>query len=607
MTPVRSQVAEPRPSTRLIAVLCVALALATLAVYIGVYHYGFIEYDDNTYVFDNPVVKKGLTSSGLAWAFTTFHGANWHPLTWLSHMLDCQLFGSTTPGAHHLVNLGFHLANTLLLFIAFVKMTNKPWRSSLVAAIFALHPLHVESVAWIAERKDVLSTFLGLVSLLFYVRYTKNRTILMYAPVILSLALALMAKPMLVTLPFLFLLLDIWPLERLPWPPALNTLKPLLTGKIPLFVMVAASSIVTFIAQRSGGAVSDLTRLPFKDRLATAAIAYISYIAKSFWPTKLAVLYPYQAHPSQDVFGALVILIGVTIAAFIWARRRPYVLVGWLWYIGMLVPVIGLVQVGAQSMADRYTYLPLVGLSVAAVWLAADLIENRRLLTRAAAVAASAALVVLAVQAHLQARYWKSGEDLFVHALAVTERNHIIQNNLGVALASKGRNDEAILHYSKATVLKPDYAEAHGNLGHELMRAGRFDEAYSHLVTALEITPSLAGAHADLGTLLAAQGKLEDARSHLEESIRIDPGQPDAHSNLGFVLQRLGRIDDAITQCNEALRLKPDSVDAHYNLATALTAKGQKAEAIAEFSKVLALSPAHPAARAALDQLQGPK
>ena len=636
----------PRPSRDLIVVLCLALGVLTLAIYAETYRSGFIAYDDDQYVYDNAIVKEGLTLSGARWALTTFHAANWHPVTWLSHMLDCELFGLNA-GAHHLVNVAFHLANVGLLFIAFVLMTRRPWESAFVAGIFALHPLHVESVAWISERKDVLSTFFGLLTILFYIRYVQNLNVRMtvhplradsvvwssqrkdvlstflevltilfyipyvqnpnvrrYVPVALCFALALMAKPMLVTLPFVLLLLDIWPLGRFPWPPTWRTLTRLLLEKAPLLAMVAAASAVTFVSQQRFGAVASLSRMDFSARLANASIGYLGYIAKGFWPAGLAVLYPIKPPVTQDAIAAFLVLLAATIAALAFAKRRPYLLVGWFWYLGMLVPVIGIVQVGSQSMADRYTYLPLVGLSVAVVWLVADLVGSRRPLKRAAAAIAFVALVLLAAEAHRQAALWQSSRSLFEHTLAVTDKNYIIHNNLGVALAQDGEFADSVSHYQKALAIYPDYAEAHANLGHELLALGRFDEAYNHLTEAVRILPTSAAVHTDLGTLLAAQGKLEEAKEHLEESLRIKPDQATVHSNLGFVLQRLGRLDEAIAHCAKAMMLDPKSVDAHYNMGMALAAQGKNAEGAAEFSRVLVLNPDHAAARAALNQLQ---
>jgi len=586
--------------------LCLALALATLAVYWQTSGHGFIAYDDDQYVYENSIVKAGITASGVAWAFTTFFYANWHPLTWLSHMLDCQLFGLDA-GAHHLVNLAFHLASTLLLFSALVRMTRQPWRSSLVAGVFALHPLHVESVAWISERKDVLSVFFAMLALLLYIRYAEAPKARRYFPMALAFALGLMAKPMLVTFPFVLLLLDFWPLRRIEWPPAWPVLKPRLWEKAPLVAMVVASSVLTFLAQRNYGAVISLARLPFSARVANAAITYVSYVGKAFWPAGLAVLYPLHRPQAESALGALVVLAAATVAALLLVNRWPYLFVGWVWYLVMLVPVIGLVQAGVQSMADRYTYLPLVGLSVALVWSTADLVGSRRLLRSVSAVLAGAALLVLGMCAYRQAGYWKSSRTLFEHTLAVTKGNYIIHNNLGVILAGEGRRDEAIGHYREALAVSPDYAEAHANLGKELLKSGNFDEAFPHLVEALRLKPDQPQAQSDLGVLLAARGNFGEAGQHLQESLRLSPENPQGHSNLCFVFQRMGRLDEAIDHCTEAVRLQPDLLDARFNLGTALAAKGKKAEAVAELSRVLAANPNYAAARAALERLQGPE
>ena len=475
----------PRPSAALLAATCLALAAATIAVYAQVRGHAFIDFDDNCYVYDNPMVKKGLSAAGAAWAFTTFSCANWHPVTWLSHMTDMSLFG-LDPGAYHVVSLGLHVATALILFAAFVTMTGRPWPSAIVAAVFALHPLHVESVAWIAERKDVLSAFWAALALFCYARYARKRTVWRYAAMALALALGLMSKPMLVTFPFLLLLVDIWPLRRLAWPPDLRMLGRLVAEKLPLFAMAAASSVLTFAAQRGGGAVWSLTRLPLPDRLATAVVAYARYVLKAFWPVDLGVLYPYQNHPPLLVFAVLAGLAAVTAWTIVSARKRPYLLVGWLWYLGMLVPVIGLVQVGSQSMADRYMYLPLVGLTAAVVWLVADLVNGRVAAGRAAAVVACAVLAAFAALTYRQAGYWRSSLPLFEHTLAATGPNYVIHKNIGVVLEHEGRNAEAIEHYNKSLAINPRYAEAHNAMGVVLAKEGRNEEALAHYAKALE-------------------------------------------------------------------------------------------------------------------------
>jgi len=588
--------------SRYVVFVCLALAAATLAVYGQTASHGFISYDDDQYVYENSTVRAGLTASNIAWALTTFFYANWHPVTWLSHMLDCQLFGLDA-GYHHLVNVGLHLAGAILLLLVLWRTTRRLWPSAIVAAIFALHPMHVESVAWVSERKDVLSTFLGMLALWLYVRYVEAPTVRRYLWVALVFALGLMAKPMLVTFPFVLLLLDYWPLGRLKWPPAWPALRSLLWEKAPLLALAAIDSVLTFDAQRSFGAVVALGRLPFSARLANVAAAYVSYLGKAVWPVDLAVLYPAHGLPAETVGLAALLMLAVTAGAVWAARQRPYVLVGWLWYVGMLVPVIGLVQVGVQSMADRYTYVPFVGLSIGVVWGAADLVRNRLALQKGAAGIAMLAVILLAAMAYRQTACWKSSETLFEHTLAVTEGNYIIYNNLGVVVSGEGKHEGALAYFQRALAIHPDYVEAHANLGHEWLKAGRFDKALPELNEALRLKPTLAAARADLGVLLAAGGRLEEARGHLEEAVHLAPANPDAHSNLCYVLGRLGRTEEAMAHCREALRLKPNFPDARYNLGNAFAAQGKKAEALAEFSKALAANPSHAGARMAMENL----
>jgi tetratricopeptide (TPR) repeat protein len=565
--------------------VCLALIAANLIVYASVRHHDFVNFDDDDYVTTNAVVLRGLTWHGVSWAFTTGYADNWHPLTWLSHMLDVQLYG-LDPGAHHLTNLLFHIANTLLLFGLLHRMTVALGRSAFVAGLFAVHPLHVESVAWVAERKDVLSTLFWMLTLWAYVEYVKRpgprrsdlrrSAVLGYSAVLLFFALGLMAKPMLVTLPFVLLLLDFWPLGRVGASPSGATIGRLLWEKLPLLALAALSSIVAFVVHRRGGAVISLGVTPLILRVENALISYVAYIGKMLWPARLAVLYPYaQSLPLWWVAGAFLGLMGVSVAVICAGPRRPYLLVGWFWYLGALVPVIGLIQVGDQAMADRYTYIPLIGLFIIVAWGVPELLVRWPL--RRIALRAAAALVILACAfaASGQLQYWENSTTLWTHALAVTTGNNIAHNNLGVALAGQGKIDEAIVQYSEALRTKPNYANAHNNLGVALDDQGKIDEAIAQYIEALRIRPDYANAHINLGVALANQGKIDEAIAHFTEALRIEPDSAKAHNDLGIALASQGKIDDAIAQFTEALRIKPDYADAHNNLEVALVRRGK--------------------------------
>jgi tetratricopeptide (TPR) repeat protein len=558
----------PAVSTRLSIVICLLLALATIAIYAQTAGHGYLAYDDDQYVYENHWVKAGLTASSIAWAFTTFFYANWHPLTWISYMLDFSLFGEN-PGAQHLVNVAFHVASAILLFLVLARMTRRPWRAALVAAIFALHPLRVESVAWISERKDVLSTFFQMLALLLYVRYAAKPGVSRYLAAALAFTLSLLAKPMAVTFPLVLLLLDYWPLQRFTFPPAPAAARRAVLEKLPLLALSAVAAVFTFLAQRNFGAVVSLAHLPFTARAANAAVACVAYIAKGFWPSDLAVLYPQRTPDSGSALLAAILLLAVTALAWLWIKARPYFAVGWLWYLGMLVPVIGLVQVGVQSMADRYTYMPMAGLSIALVWTVADFVENRRGLRLAAGAAAAAAILALGIASFRQAGYWKTSRSLFEHTLAVTRHNHIIENNLGVVLGREGDSQGAIALYKEALSTVPDYAEAHANLAHELLKAGQFAGAEPHLVQALAQKPDLASAHGDFGVLLAARGQYEEARQQFVRALSLNPDNADDESNLCFALTHLGRPQEAIEHCNTALRIDPNHANAKFNLQNA--------------------------------------
>ncbi len=507
------------------------------------------------------MVRNGLSASGFVWAFTNLH-LNWHPLTWLSHMLDVQLFGLNA-GPQHLVNVALHIGSALLLFVTLVHLTGKPVRCAAVAGIFALHPLHVESVAWIAERKDVLSTFFEMLTLLCYARYAEKRTTARYALVASAFACSLMAKPMAVSFPFVLLLLDYWPLRR-------SDLPALFREKIPLFVMSAATAVITVVAQRSSGEVVPLAEWPFNLRLANAAVVCVKYIGKAIWPRDLAVLYPLERPSTQAVLLSLLALAAITVAAILSRKRRPYFLVGWLWYLGMLVPVLGLVQAGRQSMADRYTYLPLVGLSIALTWAVADAVAGRFLLRALAGASAIAALIILSVAAYRQTGYWRDSETLYEHALAVTRGNYIIANNLGVVLVLNNRPFEAMTRWEDSLAIRPDYAQAHANLGHALLNQGRLDEAFQHLSAAMRLDPGKPDTEANLATVDRRRGNLREAARLLEDALPRLPDDPGRQNELCFILQRAGNPSAAVAHCREALRLNPVLADARVNLDAAL-------------------------------------
>ena len=487
------------------------LVIFALAVYWQVNGHEFVNYDDSLYVIENPQVKNGVDLNAVIWAFKSTHAANWHPLTWLSHMADVELYG-LAPGAHHLTSVVFHIANSLLLFVVLRRMTGHLWQSAVVAALFALHPLHVESVAWVAERKDVLSTFFWLLTMLGYARYAERPGVARYLLVVGCFMLGLMTKPMLVTLPFVLLLLDYWPLRRvgierfgehqsgnLPcWRPLLG----LVWEKLPLFLLAIVSSVITFWAQKKGGAVGSMELYPLTSRVANALVSYVKYIGKTIWPVDLAAFYPHPGSlPAWQVVGAGVLLGLITVAALRSLRQRPWFIVGWLWFVGTLVPVIGLVQIGLQAMADRYTYIPLIGLFMIVAWGVSELIGGWQHKKKLLATAAIILLMVLSVVSWRQTTYWKNSVTLFQHALAVTENNYWMHNNLGFALTAQGRLDEAIAQYENALKINPVYEPAHLNLGIALISQGKVDQCIAYYQDVLRHRPDFAEVHHNLGVI----------------------------------------------------------------------------------------------------------
>ena len=584
--------------------ICLFLVIATLAVYWQVLNNDFVIYDDDKYVTENTHVHKGVTFDSLTWAFTSSHASNWHPLTWISHMIDYQLYGLNARG-HHLTSLLFHVANTLLLFLILVRMTGTLWQSSFVAALFALHPLHVESVAWVAERKDVLSTFFMMLTVWAYILYVKKREIKGYLLVVLFFVLGLMSKPMLVTLPFILLLLDFWPLGRLC---LLRDTKNVATGqhtneradifrlvleKAPFFALAVGSSIVTFIVQERGGAMEIAKTYSIQTRIINAFVAYTEYIVDMIWPVKLALLYPHPGNSLQLWKGVVAgfALVLITILVIRKARRIPYLAVGWLWYIVTLIPVIGIVQVGSQAMADRYTYVTLIGLFIIIAWGANDLLSKWRHRKIWLSTLAAIILPVLIVLTWKQVQYWENGITLFKHTLRHTSNNYVIHNNLGIVLREQGRTEEAIKHYLQALRSNPDYALAHYNLSNAYAEQGKNKKVIEACKHAIRIKPDYADAHYNLGVAYGGSGKYKEAIEAFKQVIRIDPDYLQAHYNLGGVYAGLGKYRDAIEAFQQVIRIDPDYALVRNNLGIAYGALGRYKEAAEAFQQAIRIDP----------------
>jgi tetratricopeptide (TPR) repeat protein len=580
--------------TRLtILVIGLALVLITVLAFLPVSRHQFVAIDDQAYVTENPRVVAGVTVDGVLWAFRTGHASNWHPLTWLSHMVDCQLYG-LQPGGHHLTNVALHALNALLLFLLLGKMTGRLWRSAFVAALFAWHPLHVESVAWVSERKDVLSTLFFILTLWAYLRYTRATPLRLryYLGALGLFALGLMSKPMLVTLPCVLLLLDYWPLGRWPGTPARTLVK----EKLPFFALALLDGVVTCLVQR--GAAASLASVPFGTRLANAVLAYARYLGDTFWPTRLAAMYPYsRSLPLLAVGGAVLLLAGLTALALWRARKQPYLIVGWLWFLGTLAPTIGLIQVGAQSMADRYMYIPSIGLFVALTW---GMVEGCAFLRRqeplavAGMVAGMVALAACLVLTRAQLATWANSERLFRHAIEVMPGNCIAWDGLGTYYSETGKREEARKCYAKAIQINSHYAQAQYDMGTLLLEDGKTDDAIPYLSAALRDEPEFARAHINLGKILLERGKLDDAAGHMAAAVRSTPDDPEAHYNLGTVLMRQSQMDEAAACFNEALRLRPRYAAAHGNIGIILMGKGDVGGGISHFIEASRLEPSNP-------------
>ncbi len=533
-----------------------ALAVSALLVFWQVRNFGFVDYDDNIYVYENPRVLNGLSPDNVVWAFTTGFASFWHPLTWLSLMLDRQLFGPN-PAGFHITNLILHIANTLILFLVLKRMTNAVWPSAFVAALFALHPLHVESVAWIAERKDVLSTFFWLLAMLAYAQYVKKPNVAAYLLTLLVFILGLMAKPILVTLPFVFLLLDYWPLERIR-----NFDKQVIyrlsLEKIPFIVLSIASSVIAFLTQQNYKAISSFASLPLRFRIENALISYVTYIEKMLWPSRLVMFYPHPFENVSVLYAAIsaILLLAVTILVLRFAKNRRYLVTGWFWYLGTLIPVIGIIQVGIHAMADRYSYITLTGLFIIIAWLLPDLLAKLPQRKIILGVSMVIVLTSLGICAHRQTSYWKNSLTLFSHAVEVTQNNYIAYDRLGVTYARLDRYIDAMDNFSRAIKIKPDYAQAYFDLGC----------AYDKL------------------------GRAAEAIDTYKQAIRFRPDYIIAYNNLGVVYGRLGRYNEAIDIYKQAVKIKPDLVEAHNNLGFAYLAIGDKNSALAEYNILKSLN-----------------
>jgi len=542
----------------------IVLAMAVLVSYWGVVQNDFIGFDDPLYVTANTYVQKGLNKETAVWAFTTSHASNWHPLTWLSLLLDRELYGKNAAG-YHWTNVILHLMGGLMLFLGLNRMTGALWRSGLVAALFLLHPLHVESVAWVAERKDVLSGLFWMMGLWFYARYAERPDPVRYLWVMLCFVCALLAKPMAVTFPFVLLLLDWWPLGRTGDGKA-GWVR-LVWEKVPFFLFSAAASVITFLIQRENQAMPPLSVMPLVDRLTNATVSYVAYLGKTFWPAELSVFYPYYGLPSLGyLFFAATLLILITVIAILLLPRHPYLLTGWLWYLGTLVPVIGLVQVGSQAMADRYTYLPLVGVFIPAIWGAKDLLDGCRVPRPIRGFVSLGGLIVLIVLTQIQVGYWKDTSALFGHALRITEGNFMAHQMLAEGMAKTGDSAGAEKHYREAIRIRPMFKPAYACLGHLLMLQGRQDEAGRLFEKALDIDPLYIPAMKNLGDLRMRQGRIEEAFPFYQKAVQLGGDDLELLNNYGVALFFRGEKREAIRIIREVLRQKPDYPEAVDNL-----------------------------------------
>jgi tetratricopeptide (TPR) repeat protein len=574
--------------------LALGLILATLVAYVSVLECDFVNLDDPKYVTANAHVRAGLSAGSVRWALVSTDASLWHPVTWLSHMMDVELYG-LNPAGHHFTNLILHLANVVLLFLVLDRVTGAVWPSAMVAGLFGLHPLRVESVAWVAERKDLLSVFFALLTVWAYARYVERPGVARFVVVGLCLALALMSKPMLVTLPFVLLLLDYWPLRRLGLPPerdgAARRAAALLAEKAPLLALSAAASAIAVLAVGGHVTVGHLEPFPAGTRVANALVSYAKYLGTTLWPSGLAAFYPYpSAFATVEVLGATVALCGASALALATARSRPYLVVGWFWFLGTLVPVVGLVQAGSQAMADRFTYFPHIGFLVALAWGLYETARRRRSLARPLAACTVLVLGALGFCTYRQVQHWRDSKTLFTRALEVTTGNWLAYNNLGDALVKEGRLAEAAACFEESLRLLHANPDAHYNLGVVRAGQGRVAEAAVHYRAALHFDPTSANAHNNLGLVLLAEGRAEEAARELAETLRLRADAV-AHFNLGLALTTLRQVDRAAQHFEAAVALMPRFAEAHYHLARSLAHQGRHDDADRHHSLALQIRP----------------
>lgn len=600
---------------RLPFLIAVILLISISFVYDQVSTFDFINYDDMKYVVYNPHLTRGFSIDSILWSLTTDRASNWHPITWFSHMLDVELFG-VNADMHHLTNLLIHIINSLLLYYLFLRMTGAIWRSAFVAALFALHPINVETVAWISERKNVLSTLFWFLTMWSYVRYVEKESLQRFLTVLLFFILGLMAKPMLVTLPFVLLLLDYWPLRRLSILPdrheSLTTLektgnhgihkrmkeiKDLVFEKTPLFIASAASCVITLLVQRSSGAIRDLHEFPLHERIANAVISYVMYLKKVLWPVDLAAFYPYPETISLwSVLTSVLVIVVFTGIALWRVHKNPYLAVGWFWYLGTLVPVIGLVQAGGQAMADRYAYVPLIGIFIGAAWGGADLFSRLSCRKSIPSTLFIAIVAILSIFTWLQTEFWKDTQALFEHANTVTSNNHVALKVLGTVETERGNYEAALFYYNRALSIRPDFDEVYGCIGDVMEKQGKTDEALFHYFIAVRGKPDFAEAHVRIGNILEKRGLLDDAAAHYEKALAAQEDTVEAHNNLGAIEAIRGNEQKASEHFIRVLELDPGFADAYFNMGNLYLNRGKFTEAIRNISRAIMERPDYPEA-----------